>query len=65
MSQLSNESNSFTVTTENTGRKETLKALYAVMAENDVYPTSVQEGDSLESRFLQVTGGKSDGSSST
>ena len=62
---LSNESNSFTVTTENTGRKETLKALYAVMAENDVYPTSVQEGDSLESRFLQVTGGKSDGSSST
>jgi len=53
------------VTTENTGRKETLKALYAVMAENDVYPTSVQEGDSLESRFLQVTGGKSDGSSST
>ena len=62
---LSNELNSFTVTTENTGRKETLKALYAVMAENDVYPTSIQEGDSLESRFLQVTGGKSDGSSST
>ena len=62
---ISIESRTFSITTENTGRKETLKSLYKVMAEHDVYPTSVQEGDSLESRFLEVTGGKSDGSSST
>lgn len=62
---VSTESQSFTLVTANTGRKETLKALYGVMGEHEVYPKSIQEGESLESRFLEVTGGKFDGSSST
>jgi len=59
------DSQSFNLITENTGRKETLKAIYGVLGELDVYPKSIQEGESLESRFLEVTGGRSDGSSST
>ncbi len=62
---ISTDSQSFDLVTQNTGRKETLKAIYGVMGEHDIYPKSIQEGESLESRFLQVTGGKSDGSSSS
>ena len=62
---ISTDSQSFNLVTKNTGRKETLKAIYSVMGEHEVYPKSIQEGESLESRFLEVTGGTSDGSSST
>ncbi len=62
---VSIEGQAFTLSTASSSRKETLKALYGVMAGYDIYPTSVREGDSLESRFLHVTGGESDGSSST
>jgi len=55
----------FHIETENDGRKKTMKAIYGVMSEHDIYPKSIQEGESLESRFLEVTGGKSDGNSST
>lgn len=59
------DSQSFTLVAANTGRKETLKALYGVMGEHEIYPKSIQEGESLESRFLEVTGGTFDGNSST
>jgi ABC-2 type transport system ATP-binding protein len=59
------ESLAFNLMTENAGRKEALKAIYGTMSEHDVYPKSIQEGESLESRFLEVTGGQYDGNTST
>jgi ABC-type multidrug transport system ATPase subunit len=62
---IQTESLAFNIVTENTGRKEALKAIYGTMSGHDVYPKSIQEGESLESRFLEVTGGQYDGNSST
>ena len=42
-----------------------MKFLYETFLELEVYPNSIQEGGSLESVFLQSTGGTYDGGSST
>jgi len=45
--------------------RDLMKFLYQTFMDLDVYPTSIQEGGSLESIFLQSTGGTFDGGSST
>lgn len=45
--------------------RDLMKFLYQTFLALDVYPTSIQEGGSLESIFLQSTGGTYDGGSST
>jgi len=42
-----------------------MKFLYQTFLDADVFPTGIQEGGSLESIFLQITGGVYDGGSST
>lgn len=56
---------SFNLVIENTERKEAMKEIYALLAECEVFPKSIQEGEALESRFLEVTGGSFDGNSSS
>lgn len=45
--------------------RDLMKFLYLTFLDADVYPTGIQEGGSLESIFLQITGGVYDGGSST
>jgi len=42
-----------------------MRFLYRTFLDANIFPTSIQEGGSLESIFLQVTGGVFDGGSST
>ena len=46
-------------------KDEAMKQIYGTMAGFEIYPRSVFEGASLEARFLEITGGTFDGSSST
>ncbi len=59
------EALTFNLVTENAVRKDALKAIYNTLSAQDVYPKSIQEGESLESRFLEVTGGQYDGNTSS
>jgi len=47
------------------GSRALMKYLYQTFLDADVFPTGIQEGGSLESIFLQITGGVYDGGSST
>lgn len=46
-------------------KADAMKAIYAALAAHDVYPKSIFEGESLETRFLEITGGTYDGASGT
>ena len=42
-----------------------MKAINRTLVEQDLVTRSLQEGASLEARFLKITGGKYDGASAT
>ncbi|MCX6979790.1 MAG: ABC transporter ATP-binding protein [Verrucomicrobia bacterium] len=51
---------------QNSSQKtDAMKMLYDVLGRHGLFPRSVNEGASLEARFLEITGGKFDGGSSS
>jgi len=46
-------------------RQDAMRAIWDVLLSREIYPRSLFEGESLEARFLEITGGTYDGASST